>query len=564
MAEALPLQLDRAAEEALVYFLRVVAAGEVIIEQRRAQLCASPGFHAPGVFAVLASSAKDPSRRLSYHVYLDTLQHWLISEGAGPPSDSPLLLNELSRVLLRSLVPPCWDVGMGYADFLRLVLPRTELYQEVRMDALTTCGGLDAEELPRNVANAFRRLIEEEVSMIRRTAELRRKLDVQLTPGDIFALLRGKSGFVATVVSFTELLYKELGAMTPEQVAALFLYVDASGSGTVNLDDVTLLVEASGAFDVTTSGDADGAIFPFEDPVATIKNVRAVDGPLPSTDAQQQLCDVLTVLVRLAEQDVVVEEAKAKLKACQTNACIPEATLVLLDRNGKGYVTEMDIWEHLRGAGRNVLFTKVHTLALAIVEGSSLATDSNTPSLHLSLRDICELVLPRLSAETKLVRDARDDAETLSGLRRLASVELRHLMMMSAGRPQRTRSGAGLDQMTQEALLDVIEAAAEAAAESSLLRRGLSQTVPFIYRTPIDALAAALTPIATNRSGIAPMDLPIRAEDLRASLRSLALLQSDSVFDLIWDRIAGSTAVLEVPLYSLVCFMSPAGESFCR
>lgn len=260
-----PLVLPCQAEEALVGLLRLAADGESIVEQRRVALLQLPNFEPGAVFKLLALTiaAADDDR----HARLDRipcagLQRWLRAGYVEGPSLQPSL-DELARVLLRAHSVCSGCEHFRYADFLRLVLPRDPINVEVRLNifmpqeegSVVAASLEDASALGADVSYALRRLIEEEVDLLRGGRTFRCQLVQYFTPSEVFALLRGSAPLKdCTDASVADLVTDQLGALSFAQAELLFRRLDVQGRNKLDIDDIAVLVAPLYGHDSTCDG----------------------------------------------------------------------------------------------------------------------------------------------------------------------------------------------------------------------------------------------------------------------------------------------------------------------
>lgn len=565
-------------------FAREVARGESITEQRRAQLCKLEGFRPPEVFRALTRLAAEAG--LPDRISVASLQQWLKREG-GPSLD--VQLDETSRICLRSAHAPRSGGEVNYSEFLRLVIPRDQVHTELKQAALYAGpadagvpGGGGCYTLPPAVAQALRRLLEEEVELLRRLSAASRELTEYCALDEVFSLLAGLPGAsgAVTLCSARTLLAEQLGGLTPEEVELFFRRLEPGPLGSASFDGLAALASP---LDVRRRGREMGQHAKDRSLTAP-----ATGEPL---DARTCLGGLLELLAERGDKDVAIEEAKAELRACvppHVNAA--EACFKVLDRGGKGYITDTDVWQLLSDERRPVAMADAQALVHELVmdrlpeAGTAPGGRPAFACTRLTLRDVCALVFPRLSAEMRAVRHARDDQDALSELylmsRTSACPNCKARLQRSAetmcgfsaacvfcGTPlccapmAGDREVAALSalgssfpdtlQLTPDAkvrLFTVLELVSAAAADN-LRRRSQLARSPAWVGNPTKAATQALWLVADSSGAI-------WKQDLRSTLVNHGLWSCQEAEQHIWHRAAS--------LYNLPSTNTVPLDSLCR
>merc|ERR1712125_227325 len=106
---------------------------------------------------------------------------------------------------------------------------------------------------------------------------------------DVFSLLCEPLGSFATVDSFKEFLHEQVGAMTEEQVNAVFQHIDVNCCGKITFADVSLFLAPSGFTSNAPSGDLDWAVCELQESTPVTKNILTGGGALCNTTVSDPL-----------------------------------------------------------------------------------------------------------------------------------------------------------------------------------------------------------------------------------------------------------------------------------
>jgi len=124
-----------------------------------------------------------------------------------------------------------------------------------------------------------------------------------------------------------------------------------------------------------------------------------------STTRRENVRNVLQVMLSQADADSHAEDAKVLLPS----TCTPSAVFKMLDRQGKGYVTDTDLWQFAQDLGARVSFGSVNTL-MRDLQSRDGQDHLSTPG-RFTLRDIGKLILRHGSNELQALLFARTDNE---------------------------------------------------------------------------------------------------------------------------------------------------------
>eukprot|EP00928_Gymnodinium_smaydae_P015636 TRINITY_DN15796_c0_g1_i2.p1 TRINITY_DN15796_c0_g1~~TRINITY_DN15796_c0_g1_i2.p1 ORF type:complete len:663 (+),score=145.49 TRINITY_DN15796_c0_g1_i2:61-1989(+) len=606
---------ERCVEEAIVALCQGLARAEVASEELRATLCAQCSFSPSAAFRGLVAAASplaadraDPSTLLD-RLPLPSLRAWLLAEPSPLPAPAaPPSLRELARVAMAPRAatgsadtahacanPPLpRDCVIRYRDFCALALPRDPKHGALRRAVVAAEPALGGDAAVfATAANALRRLLLAEVDSLRRLQPLRKAVDALALPTGELALRLGGGGCTVTVRTLRELLTERYAALAPDVVAPLFRRIDVDSQGCAGAVEVEY---ASASVPETKPANAEDTrqLALDESGRSSARSREAADG--------EALRLLLDSLLRLGDLDVAVDARRSKL------LCTLEATSGVsrglaaafryLDRGAKGFVGPTDVWQLLRRAevqsppleDIRVLFRDIDAQL-----GLDAASEHGT---RLNFCLICALLLPRGSALATAAQKAaaeggeaslrselslREQTSCCQGCGALLQRSSLALSAISAvcpvcGTPSRCRASDRnrsvhegglwgeepvLAPRAEIALLHLLEAATEAAAEAAKVRVQLQRSPVFVGQAPEVAVAAALG-LAPSVSHASDPALVLRREDLYRLFRACGVWhpEAELSLDLLWRRLtagrSGGDDHAPVPLRALAAVLLPA------
>jgi len=212
---------------------------------------------------------------------------------------------------------------------------------------------------------------------------------------------------------------------------------------------------------------------------------------------------VLQVMQRQGELDARVECAKGTI-----STSIPlEGVFKELDRSGKGYVTDSDLWHFVQELGGSTPLSSI--TALVSEMQLRLGRDRTLAPGHLSMRELCLLIFPSHSTEHELALGAFSDNDLVFKL---------HMQ-------RRRLEESSVPNLARHQLQHLIDVAASAAAQLEADRRQLN-----VF--PDDATVALHDAFSFVSEG----RLFFSATDMRRAFLHHNITVSAKEMDLLWKR----------------------------
>jgi len=212
---------------------------------------------------------------------------------------------------------------------------------------------------------------------------------------------------------------------------------------------------------------------------------------------------VLQVMQRQGELDARVECAKGTI-----STSIPlEGVFKELDRSGKGYVTDSDLWHFVQELGGSTPLSSITTLVSEMQ--LRLGRDRTLAPGHLSMRELCLLIFPSHSTEHELALGAFSDNDLVFKL---------HMQ-------RRRLEESSVPNLARHQLQHLIDVAASAAAQLESDRRQLN-----VF--PDDATVALHDAFSFVSEG----RLFFSATDMRRAFLHHNITVSAQEMDLLWKR----------------------------
>lgn len=212
---------------------------------------------------------------------------------------------------------------------------------------------------------------------------------------------------------------------------------------------------------------------------------------------------MLQVMQRQGELDARVECAKGTI-----STSIPlEGVFKELDRSGKGYVTDSDLWHFVQELGGSTPLSSI--TALVSEMQLRLGRDRTLAPGHLSMRELCLLIFPSHSTEHELALGAFSDNDLVFKL---------HMQ-------RRRLEESSVPNLARHQLQHLIDVAASAAAQLEADRRQLN-----VF--PDDATVALHDAFSFVSEG----RLFFSATDMRRAFLHHNITVSAKEMDLLWKR----------------------------
>eukprot|EP00401_Gymnodinium_catenatum_P038937 CAMPEP_0117467516 /NCGR_PEP_ID=MMETSP0784-20121206/5697_1 /TAXON_ID=39447 /ORGANISM="" /LENGTH=743 /DNA_ID=CAMNT_0005261489 /DNA_START=48 /DNA_END=2276 /DNA_ORIENTATION=+ len=296
----------------------------------------------------------------------------------------------------------------------------------------------------------------------------------------------------------------------------------------------------------------------------------------PRADRDEIFNVVLRALMIQAEGTLVIEDAKAMLPTCAF-----EEVFSMLDRYGKGYIADTDLWLLTKDFGGQASFSSLVAL-INEVQLFAPANKLSTPG-RLSLRELCLLLEPLGSPLLESIRDCTSDAEAKSVLYIMRNSE----PCPSCGiRVQRSADSAGCPNVRcpvcfasfrchcvvgdlvlpekrnittntaslQYSIFNLVDVAAHQAANFEADRRRLSLLPGY----NLSALSDVFTSLAGGH-------FSLRSSDLRRQLYLIGMSISERALRTLWHRLSPTGgADVSFSDFAVMCNRGQSLDSFHR